>query len=202
MWWRVSGPLLQGQLFALSAVIVLVTVLVLGSPATEADDEHSKVGFFGPESVFDARFDEELVVGFGIVDLTVQLQKRAVVEKMEQLVSNLVRMQTGAMPRADVGQIDRALLIAHHHVDVAPGALRFDCLFSVARVHGVHFLIFAFRLPIWSAIAGYSFCLAIFSNTPTAAAESSMLVPPALTNGRGMPFVGTTTVTTAMLIAA
>ena len=38
------------------------------------------------------------------MDLTVQFQICAVVEKMEQLVSNLVRMQTGAMPGADIEQ--------------------------------------------------------------------------------------------------
>ena len=95
--------LLWCQFLALSSVVVLVALLVLGAPAAEADNEHSKVGFFGPESVFDARFDKKLIVALGIVDLTVQFQIGAVVEKMEQLVSNLMRMQTRAMPGADVG---------------------------------------------------------------------------------------------------
>ena len=45
-------------------------------------------------------------------------------------------------------------------------------------------------------------CFAIFSRTPTAAEDKSILVPPALTKGSGMPFVGRTTVTTPILIAA
>ena len=41
-------------------------------------------------------------------------------------------------------------------------------------------------------------CFAMLSSTPTAAADSSILVPPELTNGSGIPFVGRTTVTTPM----
>jgi len=112
-----------------------MAVLVFGAPAPEADHQHSKRSLFGPESVLDSGLDQELVVGLRMVDLTIQLQVRPVVEEVKQLIANLVRVQAGAMAGPHECQIDRALLVAHHHVDVAPGPLGLDCLFSVPWVH-------------------------------------------------------------------
>jgi hypothetical protein len=135
-------PALWSEFPALAPVIIFVAILILGAPVAEANYEHSKGSFFGPESMLDARLDKELIMSFRMVNATVQFQTGPVVEEMEQFVSNLVRMQTGAMSRADVGQINRTTLVADHHVDIAPGAFGLDCLFSAARIHGVQFSIF------------------------------------------------------------
>ncbi len=126
---------IANHLFALSPVIVLMTALVPGAPTAEGNHQRPEGRISCPEPVLDAGMDEKLVMGLRMVDLTVQFQMRAVIEEMEQFISNFVRMQAGALPRTDKGQIDRAPLVANHHVDIAPGSLRLDCLFSVPRVH-------------------------------------------------------------------
>lgn len=135
------GPALWSEFPALAPVIILVAILILGAPVAEADYEHPKGSFFSPESMLDARFDKELIMSFRMVNATVQFQTGPIVQKMEQFVSNFVRMQTGAMSGPDVGQIDRTPLVADHHVDITPGTLGLDRLLSAARIHAVQFSI-------------------------------------------------------------
>jgi hypothetical protein len=84
------GPALWSEFPALTPIVILVAILILGAPVAEADYEHSKGRLFGPESMLDARFDQELIMSFRMVNATVQFQTGPVVEEMEQFVSNLV----------------------------------------------------------------------------------------------------------------
>jgi len=112
-----------------------MTALVFGLPPTEAHYEHPKRLILRPESVFDAGTNKELVMGAGMMDLPIQLQMGPIIKEMEKLMANVVRVQTGTFAGTNKRQIDRALLVANYHVDIAPWAHRLDCLFSASRIH-------------------------------------------------------------------
>jgi len=123
---------------AFSTVVVLIAVLVLSLPLAKRNHEHAKGLILSPEPVLDAGTNEELIVGIGMMDLPIELQMGAVIKEMEKLVSDLVRMQTGTFAWANKGQVNGALLVANHHINITLGTLRLDCLFSVPRVRIFH----------------------------------------------------------------
>ena len=123
---------------AFSTVVVLIAVLVLSLPLAKRNHEHAKGLVLSPEPVLDAGTNEELIVGIGMMDLPIELQMGAVIKEMEKLVSDLVRMQTGTFAWANEGQVNGALLVANHHINITPGTLRLDCMFSLPRVGIFH----------------------------------------------------------------
>ncbi len=66
-----SGVPLQAQLFTFSAVVVLIAVLVFGLPLTKRYHENTEGLVLGPKPVLDAGVNEELIVGIGVMDLTI-----------------------------------------------------------------------------------------------------------------------------------
>ncbi len=129
-----SGVPLQAQLFTFSAVVVLIAVLVFGLPTAKGHHEHAEGPVLGPKPVLDAGANEKLIVDIGMMDLSVQFQIGAIIKKMKKLISDFVRMQAGTFARTNKGQVNLATLVANHHINITPGTLRLDCLFSLPRV--------------------------------------------------------------------
>ena len=132
---------------AFSTVVVLIAVLVLSLPLAKAHHEHAEGLVLSPKSVLGAGANEELIVGIGMMDLPIELQMGAIIKEMEKLVSDLVRMQTGTFARANKGQVNRAALVANHHIDITPGPLRLDCLLFVP---GVGIFNNSLSIPNWA----------------------------------------------------
>ena len=153
---------------AFSTIVVLIAVLVLSLPLAKRNHEHAEGLILSPEPVPDAGAKEELIVGIGMMDLPVEFQMGAVIKEMEKLVSDLVRMQTGTFAWANKGQVNRALLVANHHINLTPGTFRLDCLFSVPRVGIFHnnFLIKAAseRSEVRVCFLSSDFCPLSFGN--------------------------------------
>jgi Na+/H+ antiporter NhaC len=105
-----SGGPLQAQLFAFSAIVVLIAVLVFGLPLAKGNHEHTEGFVLSPKPVLNAGTNEEFIVGIGMMDLTVQFQIGAVIEKMEKLISDLVRMQAGTFAPAKVRSTEQRWL--------------------------------------------------------------------------------------------
>ncbi|HUT64973.1 MAG TPA: hypothetical protein VMZ05_02365 [Spirochaetota bacterium] len=80
-------------MLALPAVIVFMAVLVLHRPFAKADDKNPERLVFGPEAVSHTGVYHELFVGFGLVDFAVDLQKRSIIDEVEELGANLVRVE-------------------------------------------------------------------------------------------------------------
>ncbi len=85
---------LENELLALPAVVIFMAVLVLHHPFAKADDQNSERLIFGPEAVPHTGVHYELFVGFGLVDFAVDLQKRPIVDEVEELGADLVRVET------------------------------------------------------------------------------------------------------------
>ncbi len=135
---RFSTFLLQGQLCTFPSVVVLVAVLVLRFPLAKRHYKHPKGLVLGPEPMLNTRPNKKLVIGTGMMDLPIQCQTGTVIKEVKKLVSKLVRMEAGPPARPYIRQINRAELVAHHHLDMAPGPLRFDGLLSVPWIRFVH----------------------------------------------------------------
>ena len=67
-----------------------MAVLVFSLPPTEGYHEHAKGLVVGPESVFDAGTNKELVVGLGVMDSPIQFEIGPIIEEMKELISDLV----------------------------------------------------------------------------------------------------------------
>tara|TARA_B100001029_G_C14995567_1_gene414795 strand:+ start:578 stop:967 length:390 start_codon:yes stop_codon:yes gene_type:complete len=114
-----------------------VTDLILGLPLAEADDEHAEDFVLGPEAVFLSRFEKEFLMSLWVKDFIVDLKDRSLVEKVKKLMPNGMGMEACPFTGFHLGQIDAALLVAHHHVDVAPWSFGMNGFLSVSRIgHG------------------------------------------------------------------
>ena len=114
-----------------------MTDLVLGFPFAEADHEHTEDLVLGPEAVFLPGFEEEFLVGFGMKDLIVDLQHRSVVQKVKKFIPDGMGVEACPLTWFHLGQVDAAVLVADHHVDVAPRSLGMNGLLSLSGIgHG------------------------------------------------------------------
>tara|TARA_Y100000739_G_scaffold109106_1_gene93721 strand:- start:169 stop:522 length:354 start_codon:yes stop_codon:yes gene_type:complete len=111
-----------------------VTDLVLGLPFSEADHEHAEDFVFGPEAVLLPWLEEEFVMSLRVKDLIVDLEYRSVVEKVKELMPDGMGVKACPLSRFDFGKIDAAVLVAHHHVDVAPWSLGMNGLLSMSGI--------------------------------------------------------------------
>jgi hypothetical protein len=59
-----------------------------------------------PKPVLDAGRNKDLIVRIGTMDLPIQFQMGPIVEEMEKLASDLVRMQTGTFAGTNEGQVN------------------------------------------------------------------------------------------------
>ena len=81
------------ELFALSAVVIFVAVLILNRPFAEAHHQNPERFLLRPETVFHTGVHHELFVGHGLIDFAVNLQERTVVDEVEELCADLMRME-------------------------------------------------------------------------------------------------------------
>ena len=70
-----------------------MAVLVLHRPVAKADDHNPERLIFGPEAVSHTGVYYKLFVGFGLVDFAVVLQERPIVDEVEELGADLVRVE-------------------------------------------------------------------------------------------------------------
>jgi hypothetical protein len=111
-----------------------MTDLVICLPFPEADHEHAEDFVLGPEAVFLPGLEKEFLVGFGVEDLIVDLENRSVIQKVKELVTDGMGVKTCPFTQFHFGQIHAAVLIAHHHVDVAPRSLGMNRFLSFSWV--------------------------------------------------------------------
>ena len=111
-----------------------MTDLVLGFPFAETDHEHTEDFIFGPEAVFLSRFKKELIMSFWVEDVIVDFEYRSVVEKVKEFIPDGMGVEACPLTWFHLGQVDAAVLVADHHVDVAPRSLGMNGLLSFARV--------------------------------------------------------------------
>ena len=75
------------------------------------------------------------------------------------------------------------------------------CLYSKNKISPDYLVKFCFITSLLEKLTSLLFCLSTASTMPMADIKTSKDVPPAETNGSGMPVGGIEPVTTAMLIA-
>jgi hypothetical protein len=76
-------------------------------------------------------------MSFWVEDLIVDFEYRSVVQKVKEFMPNGMRVETRPFTRFHFGQVDTAVLVADHHVDVAPRSLGMNGLLSLSGIgHG------------------------------------------------------------------
>ena len=114
-----------------------MTDLVLGFPFAEADHKHTEDFIFGPEAVFLSRFEKELIVGLWVEDVIVDFEYRSVVQKVKKFIPDGMGVEACPLTRLHFGQIDAAVLVAHHQVNAAPRSLGMNRFLSMSGIgHG------------------------------------------------------------------
>ena len=78
------------QRFPLASVIVFMALLIVGGPLTKAYHKHPEGGVFGPETMFVAGPDKELLVGFWADEFAVEFKNSTGVQNVKQLESRLM----------------------------------------------------------------------------------------------------------------
>jgi hypothetical protein len=111
-----------------------MTNLVLCLPFPEADNQHAEDFVLGPEAVFLPGLEKKFLVGFWVKDLIVDLENRSVVQKVKELVADGMGVKACPLTWFHFGKIHAAVLIAHHHADIAPRSLGMNGFLSMSRV--------------------------------------------------------------------
>jgi len=76
-----------------------MTDLIFSLPLSEADYKHTKGFVHSPEPMTNAWLDQELIVRGWPIYFVIELQISSIIQKMEELCPNSMRVQTCPMTR-------------------------------------------------------------------------------------------------------